>query len=307
MVKNPIFYQDTHIHMDNHRSLQGAQLVKYVDYLMKTISAVYWHADFGSPLSLATDVALQGIGIDERMPVWTVNRPHGTSDYLLVHFHDPVQVLLHGETRELPAHTCVIWPPDTCHRFGSDKPWSHSWMLCGGTRVKAAIEASGLNLQEPIPQSGAETAMRYLRLLHGEVIRNSSPDPLILEGFLALWLREVFRDALGQTAHPRRIPARLLAVRQAIDSDPTKPLSLALLARQAAMSPSHFSAEFRRCFAVSPIAYVLRLRLKRARYLLFDHHLSIGNVARRCGFTDPHYFARQFAAHFGKPPRAFRT
>ena len=46
-------------------------------------------------------------------------------------------------------------------------------------------------------------------------------------------------------------------------------------------------------------------RLDRARDLLVDphgQHVSIAEIAFRCGFLDPGYFARQFRKRFGVPP-----
>ncbi|MBA2481308.1 MAG: helix-turn-helix transcriptional regulator [Planctomycetes bacterium] len=274
-------------------------------------SITLWHAD--SPATWtsahadgAAGAEVRGMGIGERMPGLYVDRPHGTADHLLIHFHDPVEILLHGEMREHPAHTFVVWPPRAAHRFGSAKTWAHSWLLCSGARIASCIGASGLNLQEPIAQSDAAMAMRYLRLMHDELARFQPPDPHVVEGLLSLWLREAFRDCVHRAAPGARIPARMLAVRQAIDSDPAQELTLVQLAQRAQLSSSQFSAEFRRCFGVSPIAYVLRLRLKRSLFYLSDRNLTIKEVALRCGFPDQRYFARQFRARFGKPPSAVR-
>lgn len=51
-------------------------------------------------------------------------------------------------------------------------------------------------------------------------------------------------------------------------------------------------------------------RLDRARDLLVDphgQHVSIAEIAFRCGFLDPGYFARQFRKRFGVSPRDWRT
>jgi AraC-like DNA-binding protein len=266
-------------------------------------STISWHAE-GASGGAAAEVSALGLG--SRMPACFVDRPKGTAGYLLVHFHDPTRILLHGEMRDHPAHTFVIWPPDAPHHFGSARRWNHSWVLCGGRGVGMAIEASGLRLQQPIAQPGAEAAERYLRLIHGEVSRWRAPDPLLIESFLSLWLREAARDASDGSPDHGRVPPRMLVVRQAIEADPAQAFALAQLARLANLSISRFSQEFRRCFGASPIAYVLKLRLKRARFLLADRNLSIKQVARRCGFSDPRYFARQFRAHFGEPPSGFR-
>jgi AraC family transcriptional regulator, positive regulator of tynA and feaB len=55
---------------------------------------------------------------------------------------------------------------------------------------------------------------------------------------------------------------------------------------------------------------LLRARLQRARQLLSDvrfAHVPIGEVAARCGFAEPSYFARCFRRRFGSAPGAYRA
>ncbi len=55
---------------------------------------------------------------------------------------------------------------------------------------------------------------------------------------------------------------------------------------------------------------LLRIRLVRARQLLSDARFAdvpIGEIAARCGFAEPSYFARCFRRRFGSAPGAYRT
>ncbi|WP_137680832.1 helix-turn-helix domain-containing protein [Aurantiacibacter suaedae] len=53
---------------------------------------------------------------------------------------------------------------------------------------------------------------------------------------------------------------------------------------------------------------ILRQRLQRATQLLRKHSgASIADVADACGFSDPSYFARRFAQHFGISPSEYRS
>jgi AraC-like DNA-binding protein len=48
--------------------------------------------------------------------------------------------------------------------------------------------------------------------------------------------------------------------------------------------------------------YVIRIRMTRARRLLEEGHLSISEVAIRCGFTDQSYFTRMFKKTYNLTP-----
>lgn len=57
---------------------------------------------------------------------------------------------------------------------------------------------------------------------------------------------------------------------------------------------------------MSPIGYLLKLRLHKAAAMLSISDLSIAAVAFRCGFEDSNYFSRQFRREFDQSPSRFR-
>jgi AraC-like DNA-binding protein len=68
----------------------------------------------------------------------------------------------------------------------------------------------------------------------------------------------------------------------------------------------------RQLFAGSGTSFVQELtatRLDRASDMLSDPRaggLSVGEIAYRCGFLDPGYFARAFRKRFGRTPSEWR-
>jgi transcriptional regulator GlxA family with amidase domain len=53
--------------------------------------------------------------------------------------------------------------------------------------------------------------------------------------------------------------------------------------------------------------YYMRVRLERAREMLFYSHSSISDISLMSGFGSPAVFTRTFHAHFGQSPSAFRA
>jgi AraC-like DNA-binding protein len=79
------------------------------------------------------------------------------------------------------------------------------------------------------------------------------------------------------------------------------------LAAAAQVSPAHLSRLFRREFGCGPATGLELVRLARARSLLTRSNLTITQVARAAGFTDPLYFSRRFRAVHGRSPSTYRT
>jgi AraC-like DNA-binding protein len=78
------------------------------------------------------------------------------------------------------------------------------------------------------------------------------------------------------------------------------------LARACGFSPAYFSRLFRHQFGCTPQQYLLARRIERARQLLLESDLSVKQVAHSLGYRDVFFFTRQFTAHVGQPPAAFR-
>ncbi len=85
------------------------------------------------------------------------------------------------------------------------------------------------------------------------------------------------------------------------------PLSLSRLAAQFGYSPSYIARVFRREAGTSLSAYLARLRLERAAVLLASTDLGVGEIAAQVGIPNPYYFARRFAAAYGKSATAYRA
>jgi AraC-like DNA-binding protein len=85
-----------------------------------------------------------------------------------------------------------------------------------------------------------------------------------------------------------------------------EPVRRADLARAAGVSEAHLQELFRAAAGVSPMEYVIRLRLRRAMDLLARTGLPVGQVAERCGFASPYYFARLFRRRLGVAPSGYR-
>jgi AraC-like DNA-binding protein len=79
-------------------------------------------------------------------------------------------------------------------------------------------------------------------------------------------------------------------------------LSVEAIARQVAMSPSHFAHRFRAIARMSPMRFVKEVRLDAARTLLISEGARASDVALRVGYESPAHFARDFKRRFGAPP-----
>ena len=78
------------------------------------------------------------------------------------------------------------------------------------------------------------------------------------------------------------------------------------LAEMAYLSVRHFSRVFTSTYHISPMQYVIKLRLHYASLLLKNTSISITNISIQSGFNDSNYFARQFKKYYHCSPSEYR-
>ncbi|NLB91504.1 MAG: AraC family transcriptional regulator [Clostridiales bacterium] len=83
-------------------------------------------------------------------------------------------------------------------------------------------------------------------------------------------------------------------------------LSLDTLASIAHLNKFYLSHSFKRDFGISPINYLIYLRLRESKFLLADTDYSIAQISHFLGFSSPSYFSQRFKNQEGISPRDYR-
>lgn len=83
-------------------------------------------------------------------------------------------------------------------------------------------------------------------------------------------------------------------------------ISIADVARECRLTPSHFARAFRRTTGEAPYQYLTRLRLQRSKELMRESPLPLVDIALLCGFSDQSHFTRVFTRRIGTSPGSWR-
>ncbi len=115
-------------------------------------------------------------------------------------------------------------------------------------------------------------------------------------------LDEVHRLENGRAASIAERARR--AVDHSIEHGP-RTISIREVAASLGISASHLSRTFRKVTGTTFERYVTEKRMELAKRLLLDPRNNVTQVAERCGFSDPSYFARVFRKVTGLSPREY--
>lgn len=109
------------------------------------------------------------------------------------------------------------------------------------------------------------------------------------------------REAALKSLHPA-----VAAVVQWIDDHIAESATLDSLAAHAHCSSSHLRAIFKQQVGSGVLRYQQDRRMQHALELLNQPHLSLAEVARRCGYSDVEYFSRLFRRYHHISPGRMR-
>lgn len=131
------------------------------------------------------------------------------------------------------------------------------------------------------------------------IVRQSALDALLLRLLPQLQWRA------PQAGDPR-LPQVALRARDFLHAHHHEDIGLEELARAAGVDRFRLTRAFKTAFGLAPHAYLVQLRLARARRLLADG-LSPAETAAALGFADQSHLGRWFRRAYGLTPAAYRA
>ena len=79
------------------------------------------------------------------------------------------------------------------------------------------------------------------------------------------------------------------------------------MAKKAKMHRANFHIKFKEIYDDSPIQYIKKIRLNKARQLIQFENMKIVDAASKVGYVSPAQFSREFKSHFGYPPSELKN
>jgi AraC-like DNA-binding protein len=99
---------------------------------------------------------------------------------------------------------------------------------------------------------------------------------------------------------------RLRRVRDRMDREYDRPLDVDALARDAHMSPGHFSRQFKLAYGETPYGYLMTRRIERAMALLRRGDLSVTEACFEVGCSSLGTFSSRFSELVGMSPSVYQ-
>jgi AraC-like DNA-binding protein len=102
------------------------------------------------------------------------------------------------------------------------------------------------------------------------------------------------------------IPENMYRVLGYIENNLSNNISISCLSQEANLSKYHFCRKFKQCFGISPMKYVISLRIEKAKSLLRIVDYNISQVIYETGFNDHKTFLTHFKRITGLTPSKYK-
>ncbi len=126
------------------------------------------------------------------------------------------------------------------------------------------------------------------------------------EIFVKLLLEEILKENPTFAFQPVELDDRMKRAIDFIHQNFSKEISIEEMAEKVSLKPVRFRNCFQEALGVTPKAYLINLRLKKACDLLLHHNDSIKEIAYKVGFSQNDYFHKCFKERFHTTPQDFR-
>jgi AraC-like DNA-binding protein len=205
-----------------------------------------------------------------------------------------------GELYLMPAGVVQSYGTINDNTFG--KYWCHFTAKIGEHNLFQVLETSPfIKIEQP----------EHWKAKFEQLIAYSQSDGLtsrihinsILMELIAEYIENCDKVKLNLKAAPSF--EKMNTVLQHIEAHLTDTLTVDELAQIAHFHPNYFIQLFKNFTGYSPIQYINRARLEKAKHLLTMTELNVSSVADAVGL-ELSYFSRMFREHHGFSPTAYR-
>ena len=264
---------------------------------------------------------------------WVLNnqsaKQNHTHRFLEIHVPYTGTYKLHtmeGTANFAPGQVAII-PSGLPHTWGTIKAPTRMhiwWMLLadGGRPQESGDEPSMIDALFSAKDLVYKVPENYFHLLDALLAELSKPERGAVEILRSIMLQLIvsFARSVSLPANIRvnlkksrkraeKLTDRMLISRvdEFIQSNLMYQITIDEIADHMRMSPSTLMHRYAAKRGRSIWKTVSEMRMERAKALLLNSDFSVGEIARRCGIPDKHYFSNKFKAWSGVTPRELQA
>lgn len=256
-------------------------------------------------------LSVSGCGIYRliRLPSMATIRPEGRRDYQLLYVSSgKAHFYFREQETEVAAGSMVLYRPGESQRYHyylEENP-EVCWIHFSGYEARGLLDHIGFSDTHAVFCGASSSYME----LFGRIISELQLKRPCFEELLCALLRELFclihRGQLESSADRYRNQEQMEASVRFFNESFSRDIQIGEYAKNQHMSVCWFIRCFKRYMGMTPMQYLISVRMDRAKELLKNTGYSIQEISSLVGYEDPLYFSRLFQKQTGRSPSAYR-
>ncbi|WP_168119746.1 AraC family transcriptional regulator [Paenibacillus sp. HB172176] len=224
---------------------------------------------------------------------------------------------LEGVKHQLGAGQTFLIKPEQLISYESNaaSPWRYRWIAFRGSEASELASLAGFHDETQIIMLEQRRRAQLLYYQIYQAFRGGRPSASLEATGLFHLLMACYSRMAASPIEEELMHGRLHGegdqlhqrVVHYLSTQYTHPVSIEQMAESLGYNRAYLSRIFKERTGLSPISFLLRLRLDKAKLLLREKpHLTIEQTAASVGIQDALYFSKQFRNVYGISPTAYR-
>jgi AraC-like DNA-binding protein len=209
--------------------------------------------------------------------------------------------------------TFVIYPGELfSYQADEHTPWHYVWVGFIGNGAAALMRTLGVSPEDAVITGSLNEKVRgYYEQLRNCFQSDSLPELANLEagGWARLLLQQFGlskrQSEVNQSASDTAVDHVINQAIQYLTLQYTQTISIEHMSAMLGYHRTHLCKLFKKTTGLSPMQYLLKIRMQRAEQLLATS-MTIDQIASSVGFGDALYFSRKFRKWRGQSPSEYR-
>lgn len=151
--------------------------------------------------------------------------------------------------------------------------------------------------------------LKTLNTFAFEYSKKMQNSDITLEAQTTIITHWLIRSILGENYDMRAISSNYAVARAEhyIEQHFSENITVQQLAKLGNMSVSSFNRIFKKETKLTPIEYLIEIRIQKSKKLLRRKHIPITEIAISCGFSSSAHFSSSFSRLFNTTPSEYRN
>lgn len=243
----------------------------------------------------------------EKLPTY---RPKGRLDYQLIYIAaGKGHFFINGKEEIVPAGHMVLYRPKEVQKYnyyGADKTEVY-WVHFTGSNIKNILKEYHLPSSGNIIYTGNSSVFHEIFRKMISELQMCKPH---FEEYLSMLLKEIFLHISRQTFENKKcntfVHAEMEESTKYFNNHYNTDINIENYAASKHMSTCWFIRNFKDYNGISPMRYILNLRIANAKNLLHTTSYTIAEIADIVGYDNALYFSKLFKKYTGLSPSEYR-